>query len=138
MKSTLKTKKWLSGGLAGLSLALTICSSPGQVAQNPQTFDTGIGSWVIWNGWGMQGFPLVFDYTKDAANNPASGSMQYQVPFTGANGEQFMTFGTLANRWAWDGGVILNCVGTYTNLSLDLIVDPTTAPTINNNYGPLE
>ena len=60
------------------------------------------------------------------------------MQFTGAANEQFMTFGTLANRWGWDGGVIVNCVGAYTNLSLDVSVDPLTAPTINNDYGPLE
>jgi len=139
MKPQFEIRKWLAGGLAGLCLALATSSSPGQVvAQNPQTFDTGIGSWVIWNGWGLQGFPLGFDYSLDAANNPNSGSLRYEVPFTGANGEQFMTFGTLANRWGWDGGVVINCVGTYTNLSLDIKVDPSTAPTVNDNYGPLQ
>jgi hypothetical protein len=132
-----ETKKCLVPVLTGLALALTAGVSIAQTAQNPQGFDTAKGSWIIWNGWGMQGFPLDWD-SLDARNDANSGSLKYQVPFTGASGEQFMTFGTLANRWGWDGGVILNCVGTYTNLSLDLIVDPSTAPTVNNNYGPLE
>ncbi len=139
MKPQSEIRKWLGGGIAWLVLAMAAGSSLGQVtAQNPQSFDTAIGSWTIWNGWGMQGFPLGFDYSLDAANNPSSGSLKYEVPFTGASGEQIMTFGTLANRWAWDGGVIVNCVGTYTNLSLDLKVDPSSAPTVNDNYGPLE
>ncbi|HZR17753.1 MAG TPA: hypothetical protein VFE51_10535 [Verrucomicrobiae bacterium] len=138
MKLTSETKNWLSKGVAGLCLAVATCSSLAQTAQNPQGFDTGKGSWIIWNGWGMQGFPLDWDYSMDSASDGNSGSLRYQVPFTGASGEQFMTFGTLANRWGWDGGVIVNCVGAYTNVSLNLIVDPSTAPTINNDYGPLE
>lgn len=139
MKPQFVIPKWLAGGLAGFSVLAATCSSQGQVtAQNPQPFDSGLGSWTIWNGWGIQGFPLNFDPALDAANNANSGSMRYEVPFTGASGEQFMTFGTLANRWGWDGGVVVNCVGTYTNLLLDLKVDPSSARTVNDNYGPLE
>src|SRR5690242_3415207 len=102
MKPQFVIRNWLAGGLAGLSVLAGTCSSQGQVtAQNPQPFDTALGSWTIWSGWGIQGFPLIFDPMLDAANNPNSGSMRYEVPFTGAGGEQFMTFGTLANRWAW-------------------------------------
>lgn len=138
MKRLSAPKNHLTRALAGLCLVVATYSSLAQVtAQNPQTFDTGKGSWIIWNGWGMQGFPLDWD-SLDSRNDSASGSLKYQVPFTGASGEQFMTFGTLANRWGWDGGVIVNCVGAYTNLSVDVRVDPSTAPTINNDYGALE
>jgi len=102
---------------------------------NPNTFDTGKGSWTSW--WGIGGI-LLDDYTLDAANDPNSGSLRYEVPFLGAAEEQFMTFGTLANRAGWDDGIIINAVGAYSNLVFDIRVDPTTAPTKNNNYGPLE
>jgi len=137
MKEKNKSCRWVPLALAGLALLGSPNQSQAQVtAQNPQTFDSGIGSWVTWNGWGLQ-FPVTWD-ALDALNDPASGSLRFDVPYTGAAGEQLMTFGTLANRWGWDGGVVVNCVGNFKNIVLDLRVDPATAPTVNNNYGPLE
>ena len=138
MRKNPTLSKWIPSGLAGLALAGLTSLVQAQTAVNPQTFDTGAGSWIVWNGWGIQGFPLTQDPTLDAGGDPNSGSLRYEVPFTGAGGEQFMTFGTLGNGWGWDDRVVINCAGTYTNLSFDILVDPNTAPTKNNNYGPLE
>ena len=58
MKRMSESKNRLTRGLAGLCLALATYSSLAQVtAQNPQTFDTGKGSWTIWNGLGAAGLP---------------------------------------------------------------------------------
>jgi len=103
MKERKRLCEWSSLALAGLALLTSASLSHAQVtAQNPQTLDSGIGSWITWNGWGLQ-FPLTWD-PLDVANDPASGSLRFDVPYTGAAGEQIMTFGTLANRWGWDGG----------------------------------
>lgn len=138
MKRSVEYKPLLAATLAGFVLAGATCGALAQTAENPQKFDTGKGSWTIWGGWGMQGWPLDWDPTVDADEDPNSGSLRYEVPFTGAAGEQIMTFGTLGNRWAWDGGVVVNTVGAFKNLVLDLRVDPSTAPTVSGNYGPLE
>ncbi len=136
--------QWLLTTVCGLALAGSMAVGWAQTAQNPQPFDTGAGSWITWNGWGLQSPDalgntwLYWDSTRDASNNPNSGSLRYEVPFTGAGGDQIMTFGTLANRWGWDGGVVLNVIGKYNNLSLDLLIDPASPPTKNNDFGTFE
>jgi len=100
-------------------------------------FDTAAPSWIIWPSWGMQGWPLHWTNSLDASSNPSSGSLRYEVPFTGAAGEQIVTFGTLANCSHWDGSTIVD--GTrYANLIISIRVDPGTAPTINGDYGTLD
>lgn len=143
MKQIFKSQKWLSSAAVGLALAGATVTTHAQTSwANPKAFDSAIGSWVTWNGWGLQSDSsapwLTFDPYLDAQDNPGSGSMRYDVPYVGASGEQIMTFGTFSDRWGWDGGVIINCVGAYKNVSLDLKVDPNTAPTVNGDYGPLE
>jgi hypothetical protein len=129
--------QWLRSVLAGLALAAANSFSQAQTMVNPNTFDTGIGSWTVWAS--TPGIVLMVDYTLDAANDPNSGSLRCEIPFTGAGIGQFMTFGTLGNRYAWDDSVVINAVGAYTNLVFDIRVDPTTAPTIHHdNYGALE
>jgi len=126
--------------LAGVALLTSASLGLAQGTNPTNTFDTSssTASWRTWNDWGMQGFPITWDDTRDAAGDPASGSMRYEVPFVGASGEQFMTFGTIANRWGWDGGYVLDAM-TYTNLSLDIRVDPSSGQRKNNNdYGWIE
>jgi hypothetical protein len=100
-------------------------------------FDT-LADTASWTAWGGSPTPVVaWDATTDAGGNPASGSLRITEGFTGTAGEQFMVFGTLANRWAWDNGLTLDC-RQYTNLTFDLKVAPGTSPTRNNDYGPLD
>ncbi|HVM48539.1 MAG TPA: hypothetical protein VMU04_10960 [Candidatus Acidoferrum sp.] len=100
-------------------------------------FDTApdAASWTAW--WGPPIPAVSWDTAEDAEGNPASGSLKVTEAFTGAAGEQFMVFGTLANRWAWDNGLALDCT-RFTNVMFDLKVEPGTCPTVNNDYGPLE
>jgi hypothetical protein len=55
----MKQKQHSWGALRSASLALLLAAAAviGQAQSfvNPKTFDTGIGSWIIWNGWGLQG-----------------------------------------------------------------------------------
>jgi hypothetical protein len=123
-----------------LALTAGAGNSIAQTWANPKTFDTSKGSWITWNGWGMQddGTMLTQDPTLDAANDPNSGSLRYAFPFTGAGGEQFMTFGTLHDQWGWDNTTVINCVGNYSDLALDFKLDPATSPNRNGDFGSLE
>lgn len=112
-------------------------ASPG-LAQNTNpvnTFDSAAStsSFVQW--WGTA--TMTWDSTKDAANDSGSGSVQYSCPFVGAAGEQFMTHFTIANRWGWDDGYVLDAT-IYTNMSFDIKVDPSSPLTPGGNYGNLE
>src|ERR1051326_3103323 len=140
MKENKRIAHWLPSVLAGMAFAISAGSSKAQTWANPQTFDTGKGSWITWNGWGMQddGSMLTQDPSLDAANDPNSGSLRYSFPFTGAADEQLMTFGTLHDQWGWDNTTVINIVGNYKNLTLDFKLDPATSPTKNGDYGSLE
>jgi hypothetical protein len=132
MKQNRQLYRWLPVVLAGLAIPAFA-----QTTNNPDGFDTaaGITSWVTW--WGPPNPTITWDPTLDASNNPNSGSMRYVENFTGAASEQFMTFGTLANRWQWDGGVVID--GTkYQSLDFDIKIDPSTARTTSGNYGSFE
>jgi hypothetical protein len=133
-----KPSSWLTLRSALLAALLAASAAIGQAQTfvNPKTFDTGIGSWITWNGWGLQGF-LTWDYAQDAANDPNSGSLRYDVPFTGDGGDQFMTFGTLHDQWGWDNTTVANVVGVYTNITLDFKLDPATAPAKDGSFGTL-
>jgi hypothetical protein len=132
------TPNWLKTAFLGAALAASASFAFGQsgVTNNPNTFDDAASttSFVVW--WGLN--PAVaWDSILDANSNPNSGSAKYTVPFTGAAGEQFATWLSIANRWGWDGGTMLD--GTmYTNLAFDIKVDPSSAVTPGGNYGYLE
>ena len=100
-------------------------------------FDTASDatSWTVW--WGPPNPMVSWDSATDAGGNPSSGSLKVSEAFTGAAGEQFAVYGTLANRWLGDNGLVLDCT-RYANLVFDLKVDPGTHPSLNNDYGPLE
>ncbi len=124
----------------GLALAASAGTALAQTWANPKTFDYGKGSWITWNGWGMQddGTMLTQDPSLDALGDPNSGSLRYAFPFTGDSQDQFMTFGTLHDGGGWDAATIINCVGNYKNMTLDFKLDPTTSPTKNDNFGGLQ
>ena len=50
MKENKRIAHWLPSVLAGMALAISAGSSKAQTWANPQTFDTGKGSWITWNG----------------------------------------------------------------------------------------
>ena len=136
MKHTLYPRRaWRS---ASLALVLTASAAIGQAQSfvNPKTFDSGIGSWITWNGWGLQGF-LTWDPALDAANDPASGSLRYDVPFTGDSADQLMTFGTLHDQWGWDATTEVNVAGAFKNIAFDFKLDPASAPAKDGTFGTL-
>lgn len=130
---------WRCSALCGL-IAVAASSSLAQNTNPTNTFDNAASttSFVQWWGGGGAGATMTWDATLDAANDAASGSVRYDVNFVGNAGEQFMTFFTIANRWGWDFGYILDAT-TYTNLSFDIKVDPASGQRVNNNdFGWLE
>ena len=132
-----KQYSWRAMRSASLALALAASAAIGQAQTfvNPKTFDTGLGSWINWNGWGLQGC-LSWD-PQDAANDPNSGSLRFDVPYTGASGDQLMAFGTLHDAWGWDNTTEVNVVGVYTAITFDFKLDPATAPAKDGTFGTL-
>lgn len=128
---------WRAMRSASVVLALAASAAIGQAQTfvNPKTFDTALGSWINWNGWGLQGC-LTWD-SQDAANDPSSGSIRFDVPYTGASGDQLMAFGTLHDAWGWDATTEVNAVGVYTNIAFDFKLDPATAPAKDGSFGTL-
>lgn len=123
-----------------LLLAGAASRSLAQNTNPTNTFDTASSttSFVQWWGGGGAGAVMTWDGTLDAANDPLSGSVNYNANFVGNAEEQFMTFFTIANRWQWDGGYVLDAT-TYTNLSFDIKVNPSSGQRVNaNDYGWLE
>lgn len=129
----------LLSAVCSLMLAGSISLGRAQNTNPTNTFDiaSSTTSFVQWWGGGGASATMTWDDTRDAANDPASGSVRYDANFVGAAGEQFMTFFTIANRWGWDFGTILDAT-TYTNMSFDIKVDPISAITPGGNYGNLE
>ena len=138
MKKTLDLQRMLSVGLSGAALMASTALGLAQNTNPTNTFDaTGsTASFATW--WGPTTPTMTWDGALDSANDANSGSARYSAAFTGAAGEQFMTFFTIANRWGWDGGYKIDAT-TYTNYSFDIKVDPSSFPIVSGgNYGSLE
>jgi len=138
MMTQVRNQQWLSTALCSLGLLASATLSLAQNTNPTNTFDLdgSAASFVTW--WGPPSPLMTWDGTLDAGGDPNSGSVRYEEPFTGTASEQFMTFFTIANRWGWDGGYVLNAT-TYTNFSFDIKVDPSSGQRqANNDYGPLE
>lgn len=140
MKQKSKLQRWIGSAAAGVALLAAANSVVAQNTNPTNTFDTAssTASFVSWWGGGGVTAAMNWDETMDAGNDPASGSVHYEIPFVGNKGEQFMTFFTIANRWGWDDGYMLDAT-SYTNLSFDIRVDPNSGPRVgNSDFGWLE
>jgi hypothetical protein len=131
-------QRWWVAAAAALAVAGSINLGWAQNTNATNTFDTEISITSFVNNWWGIGPTITWDPMLDAGNDPFSGSVRYEVPFTPAGGEQFMTHFTIANRWRWDNGYTLDAT-TYTHLSFDIKVDPASRPiTGGANYGNLQ
>ena len=138
MTIQVRNQQWLRTALCSLGLLAAATLSLAQNTDPTNKFDvaTSTTSFVTW--WGPPSPTMTWDSTLDAGGDPNSGSVRYEEAFTGTASEQFMTFFTIANRWGWDGGYVLNAT-TYTNFSFDIKIDPSSGQrAANNDYGPLE
>jgi hypothetical protein len=122
--------------VVGLNLAGAVAVGQAQVTNYVYSFDTAgsDASWIRW--WGVQFEKPAWDPSMDASNNPASGSLKAEIPFTGASGEQFCFFGNFNNVGPWDNSVTLD--GTkYSHVTFDIFVDPSSAMTPAGDFGSL-
>ena len=100
-------------------------------------FDTSasVASWITWYGLGFNNNAMTWDGTMDAGNDSASGSLQVVLPFTSTR-DTGVWFGTFGNQFGYDKSVLLD--GTlYTNISVDVHVDPSTPLSTNGDFGTL-
>jgi hypothetical protein len=137
MKKYTTMKQWLAAAAVGLALAVSSNTTWAQGTNTTFTFDdeSSIASFTSW--WGVS-TTFSWDGSMDAGGDSNSGSVLYDVPFTGTSGDQFMTFFTIANRWQWDGGTTVDA-SAYTNLSFQIYVDPSSGKRKDNNdYGYLD
>lgn len=138
----MKQKQTLQRCIQSAAVACALASSAGVgLAQNTDptnTFDNADSTLSFKTWWGPPSPTMTWDGTLDAGGNPNSGSVRYEEPFTGTAAEQFMTYFTIGNRWQGDNEFRLDAT-TYTNLSFDIKVDPSSGQRkANNDYGYLE
>ena len=101
------------------------------------SFDTSgsVASWIYWYGVNPGNSSMVWDSTMDAQTNANSGSLLFLATLPQNNQEAF--FGTFNNRWHYD----LN--GThdatkYTNITVDVHVDPSSPLSTAGTFGNLQ
>jgi hypothetical protein len=98
-------------------------------------FNTGAASWTA--PWFFSGpdNQITWDSTRDAQNNPHSGSVRCVFAMTN-NNESGGAWGCVNDGWAWDANwVIYNPSGQVGTIQFDLQIDPSTAPTVNGDFG---
>src|SRR5512144_1542411 len=140
MKPKPQRRIYLSSVVLGLALGVLASGSLAQVSNIVNGFDTGssVASWTtFWTGGSLTNVGLSWDASHDAGSNAASGSLRAVAYFHGQDQDQFMCFGTFANREPWDFGVALDA-NRYVDVRFDIRVDPATALGTNGTFGRLE
>ncbi len=143
MKKNLSKSRWLFSFLAGTTLLGATASLHADVAPNPtndyvNSFDaeSSRASWLYWYGVNPGNSAILWDAAKDAATNAGSGSLAIELPF-GPSGNQQVMFGTFGNGYGYDGSVRYNA-NQFTNISVDVFVEPGTPVNGAGNFGTLE
>ena len=103
-------------------------------------FKTGTPfSWKYWYGINPGNSAITWDDTMDAATNANSGSLQIILPFgppANTNAQQ-VWFGTFGNRFGYDSSIRYNG-NLFTNIEVDVFVDPGTIPSPAGVFGALQ
>jgi len=112
---SLKTKARHSSLIAVTLLTFSSCAARADLVINRFDSAAEVAAWKFDNG--LPGGSFAFDATQDAGSNSSSGSMKLVMPFTGNGGFEY----TLEH---FPVATDLTAAG-YTNISLDVKVDPT-------------
>ncbi len=143
MKKNLLKLPWICALVAGAALIGFPASVRAALAPNPtenytNTFDTvtDAASWIYWYGVTGGNSQILWDATKDAATNSASGSLAINIPF-GTSGNQQVFFGTFGNGGGFDGSILYNG-NQFTNIVVDVLVDPSAPVSSVGDFGVLE
>jgi len=92
-------------------------------------------SWLYWYGNGSNNNSMTWDSTVDANNNANSGSLLFQTTFPPS--DQLAFFGTFGNRWGYDTEFRHDAT-KYTNITVDIHVDPSSALSQAGTFGRLQ
>jgi len=141
--------------LTGLALVASIGMGQAQTftqgSTYTQPFDTGgsttnfagsgsVASWIYWFNIPGGNAAITNDISLDFANNPASGSLIYSVPWATASNTQDVIFGTFGNQFGYDTGTAGDMT-PYANINFWIRADPSTAPRqvngTNVDYGTI-
>jgi len=144
MKQQLRIQQWLSSVVTAFALAgLAGTAWAGPTSESPdwlETFDATNSTSVWWQWWGVTADITwsAYNQTNNLGYNAAgSGSMEWQIPFVGAGGEQFNILCGFDYGWQWDNNLVLD--GTlYNAMIFDIKVDPSTALGKDGTYGTLQ
>jgi hypothetical protein len=94
-----------------------------------------VTSWLYWYGNGSNNNAMTWDSTVDAATNANSGSLLFETTFPPS--DQLAWFGTFGNRWGYDTEFRHDAT-KYTNIMVDIHVDPTSALSQAGTFGGLQ
>jgi len=139
----MKTKH-LSQSFAGLLLGTVLLTFTSRGAtplddtvNYTNNFDNAasVTSWLYWYGNGSNNNAMTWDSTVDAATNPSSGSLLFETTFPAS--DQLAWFGTFGNRWGYDTEFRHDAT-KYTNIVMDIHVDPTSAISQAGTFGDLQ
>jgi hypothetical protein len=98
-------------------------------------FDTDTTGSYGYQGWGDSVPVITWDDTKNATttmgpNNPGSGSSEWSITWVTENDQFLVVYNLPANN--------IDLVDNYTNLSFDIMFDPSSATDGNGSYGGIE
>jgi hypothetical protein len=126
--------------LAAIGLALSVAPGRAQSVTYTNSFDTSasVASWIYWYGVDFNNTPVLWSSTEDDTPAvPGSGSMEISIPWNmGGQYDQAVIFGTFDNQYGYDFTETINAT-TYTNITFDVHVDPTSPTNQNGNFGNL-
>ena len=143
-KRTMKTthlNRLLTALIAGTALLATLSSHAATPLDDTVNFTNSfdnaasVTSWIYWYGNGSNNNAMTWDATMDAGNNPNSGSLLFETTFPSS--DQLAWFGTFGNRWAYDTEFRHDAT-KYTNIVMDIHVDPSSAISQAGTFGDLQ